>query len=784
MIRSAGKFAVVISLIVVSVCPAPPPAATPDVSVADDITVSLVGRIQPVTDPILLSTNATAANRVTVSGSGKITGDVNVGPGGVPATVIKLTSGGQITGVQGVQTVGILFPDIDEPTGMGASVGNKTYTSGSTTTLSANLHCDDLTVTNLAVLQISGNVKILVEDDFKVENIGRIRLLDGATLEIYVKSEVKIQTAAQFNATTWDPSLVKLFVLGSDPVTIQGLANVFCIINAPYADLRVRTASRLRGTFQGAGLEVSGFSIFEVVKTASQLFSDVSVATGFNVQTATDANMGASLHWGDLDNDGDLDAVVNGNSTARKMLSVSQGTTFVASTFGGGDVRRQGALADMDNDGDLDFWSVSVGGWDTESYFENNGLGVFTDRSHVGLNGPSNNEGLGLADVNGDGWMDVLMFSGDANWIGLNQATTPLTIVASADAAYGLDDPGDYGNGVFVSSGDVNNDGFADFFQHYAGGRLFLSDGDGTFTENTGAISIVTADGASTDKAGSAWADFDNDGDLDLFAARFDSGQKGYLWKNTGGVFSNVTTSAGINDTTGQRSGCWGDYDNDGDLDLYVVTRGNNANVMYQSMGDGTFTTVDEGAAATGDGHDCVFVDYDNDGDLDLSVTQEDATNTLLQNKLNNNNYLEVRAVGGGSGRTVKSANGARVELFAADGVTLLARRDLAAGRGYGGAEPMWVHFGGVDAAASYVVKVHFRSSVATTTVVPSLASTTIGATTIPQMLTVEEPARLMVKRFWTKSAEQRGTAMTTLRSAPGFVRPVKDLVHLRSLPQ
>ncbi|MCA9307869.1 MAG: VCBS repeat-containing protein, partial [Phycisphaerales bacterium] len=167
------------------------------------------------------------------------------------------------------------------------------------------------------------------------------------------------------------------------------------------------------------------------------------------------------------------------------------------------------------------------------------------------------------------------------------------------------------------------------------------------------------------------WGDYDNDGDMDLWVSRRDSGQTGYLWRNDRdwdagtGAFTNQASAAGLTDTTGQRGCCWGDYDNDGDLDLYIVTRGvGSSNVLYMNNGDGTFITQDVGAAAPGDGHDAVFVDYDNDGDLDLSVTQEDAGNTLLENLTDDDAFLKVRVLGAGKGKTNKAAVGVRVELW------------------------------------------------------------------------------------------------------------------------
>ncbi|MBN2561238.1 MAG: VCBS repeat-containing protein [Phycisphaerae bacterium] len=483
-----------------------------------------------------------------------------------------------------------------------------------------------------------------------------------------------------------------------------------------------------------------------VEEAATQVvFTDVSSDTGFNVQTANDEVWGSGLHWGDLDNDGDLDAIITGDSSSRLLIYDRVGHTYSVSDFSGGSLFRQGALLDVDNDGDLDFWGSSY--YDVEKLFINNGSASFTDGGSAGFSSPYINEGIAGADVNADGWCDVLNFSWDANWIGHNQGAETPAFTGTKASSYGLNDFGDYGAGGNCSSADVNNDGRLDFFHHYGGGKLFLSDGDGTYTQDNHGISVVTG---LYDKMGSAWGDYDNDGDLDLFIGRYDTGWTGYLWRNdvnwtTGsGSFTNVTGPAGILDTSGQRGCCWGDYDNDGDLDLYVVTRLGNANVLYKNQGDGTFVTACAGTDAPGDGHDAVFVDYDNDGDLDLAVTQEDATNTLLRNNTDDSNYLKVRVVGLGAGATNAAAVGIRVELWDAAGTSFISRREIGVARGYGGAEPMWAHFGGVGNTNTYTVKVYFTSLPVTepysVAVTPASTSTVIGGTTIPQMLTVEEP--------------------------------------------
>ncbi|HOW65872.1 MAG TPA: CRTAC1 family protein [Candidatus Paceibacterota bacterium] len=155
-------------------------------------------------------------------------------------------------------------------------------------------------------------------------------------------------------------------------------------------------------------------------------------------------------------------------------------------------------------------------------------------------------------------------------------------------------------------------------------------------TRQTG-IRFVHTDGSSgrryiveTVCCGLALLDFDRDGDIDIYfvngaplpGSQIDPPPRNALYRNDGGwKFSDVTAIAGVGDTGYGLGVCTGDYDNDGDLDIYVNNFG--PNVLYRNNGDGTFTDVTQmaGVAAGNQvGAGASFLDMDGDGDLDLFV--------------------------------------------------------------------------------------------------------------------------------------------------------------------
>ena len=241
-------------------------------------------------------------------------------------------------------------------------------------------------------------------------------------------------------------------------------------------------------------------------------------------------------------------------------------------------------MEDFDADGDLDLMASSWGLRDQLRYFRNNGDGTFDDATiAAGLEGIVNGLNLVHADYDNDGLADVFVLRGA--WI---------------DRPY------------------TNS--------------LLRNNGDGSFTDVTEAAGLLASGPTPT----AAWADYDNDGDLDLFVGNETQTGARYpcqLFRNNGdGTFIDVAFRAGVGVVGFVKAVAWGDYDNDGRVDLYL-SRFNEPNLLFRNEGpsaDGQWSFRDVTASAGVEqprlSFPTWFFDYDNDGWLDLFVLGRTAT--------------------------------------------------------------------------------------------------------------------------------------------------------------
>ena len=456
-------------------------------------------------------------------------------------------------------------------------------------------------------------------------------------------------------------------------------------------------------------------------------------------------------------------------------------------------------LEDFDNDGRLD---LAVTGFDPTlpmAIYHNSGDGTFADRTQAA--GVADQLG-GLycvqTDYNNDGWMDIFIVRGA--W--LSSPIRPSLLRNNGDGTFtdvtveaGLAEPG---NSISATWADYDNDGWLDLFVccEHQPNRLYHNRGDGTFEDVAAAVGLAGRKGAIC--KGAAWLDFDNDDDPDLFLTNIDA--HGELYENVGeGRFRLVSDSFGVN---GPQNGfsCWawdydndgwldifatsydrslgdvvkgligepharasnalyhneggrrfvdvvreagldmvfatmgsnfGDFDNDGYLDMYLATGDPSIdtlvpNRMFKNVGGRRFAEI-TGSTHTGHlqkGHGVSCADWDRDGDVDLFVESGGAVNgdryhnLLFENPGQGNHWLTLKLVGV---RTNRPAIGARIKVVTAGESPLTVHRHISSGSSFG-ANPMQQTVGLAGATRIATLEIHWPAS-GTTQVFHDLAA-------------------------------------------------------------
>ncbi|MFK7783095.1 FG-GAP-like repeat-containing protein [Psychroserpens sp.] len=340
----------------------------------------------------------------------------------------------------------------------------------------------------------------------------------------------------------------------------------------------------------------------------------------------------------------------------------------------------------------LPSWSLAAADYNRDGYTDllygaGNGVTIMrsdgTGSGFTEISGPQDvfSQRSNFVDINQDGHLDAFVCHDVApNVFYINDGSGNLTFNQGGLGDYSSG--GNYGS-IWI---DYDNDRDLDLFIAKCGGetarrvnQMHTNDGTGNYTENASAIGL--ADPMQTWSA--AWGDFDNDGDMDVFVGASSGDHK--MMRNNGGTFEDISASTGVNLLTqNSTETVTFDFDNDGNLDL--VSGGN---LLF---GDGNMnftvhTGVFPGAGAYGD--------INNDGYIDAF----NSSNIYTNNKETNNNWIKIHTVG-----TTSNINGigARIEIYTNSGVQI---RDVKSGDGFRYMNSINTHFGiGSDTTISHII--------------------------------------------------------------------------------
>ncbi|MCP3981503.1 MAG: CRTAC1 family protein [bacterium] len=410
----------------------------------------------------------------------------------------------------------------------------------------------------------------------------------------------------------------------------------------------------------------------ELSETGTLAFVDATAGSGID---GTGYGMGAAI--GDYDGDGDPDLYVTNYAENRLWRNDGDGGfTDVTDAANAGDPRwsTSAAFLDYDGDGALDLFVVNY-----VNYTLANHKPCYSPTSALDYCIPDNFAPLPdrLLHNRGDGTFE--------------------DVTAAAGIA------GRYGAGLGVVSGDFDRDGRIDIYVANDGNpnQLWLNRGGGRF-EDRALIAgcALNADGRAEGSMGIDAADFDGDGDEDLFMTHL-TDETNTLYLNDGtGLFEDLSLATAVATASRPYTGfgtAFADYDNDGWLDLIVANGAvrtqpelaragdpfplHQKNQIFRNRGDGTFEEVTASAGAAFETSEvsrgAAFGDVDNDGDVDLLVLNNNAPSRLLLNRVGQDSpWIGLRVLGR-DGR--RDAIDARVELLLEDGSTIWRRVRAAA---------------------------------------------------------------------------------------------------------
>ena len=325
-----------------------------------------------------------------------------------------------------------------------------------------------------------------------------------------------------------------------------------------------------------------------------------------------------TLALGDLDGDGDLDAMVANDYQPNTVWTNNGNGTFANSGQTLGDRRsRSVALGDLDGDGDLDAM-VANDYTQPNTVWTNDGSGTFTNSGQA--LGNSDSYTVALGDLDGDGDLDAMV----ANFYQPNTVWTNDGSGTFTNSGQAVGSAAD--NSHSVALGDLDGDGDLDAMignYNMRPNTVWTNDGNGTFTNSGQTL-------GDSNSRSVALGDLDGDGDLDAMVANYEQPSEDYfwiidpqpntVWTNDGnGTFSNSGQALG---NSFSMSVALGDLDSDGDLDAMVANGsydGPQPNTVWTNDGSGTFTNSGQ-ALGNSFSNSVALGDLDSDGDIDAMI--------------------------------------------------------------------------------------------------------------------------------------------------------------------
>lgn len=456
-----------------------------------------------------------------------------------------------------------------------------------------------------------------------------------------------------------------------------------------------------------------------------------------NGVTPFDTCQRGAVATGDIDDDGYTDLV----SSNQGVFFNNGDMTFTQLNVLNNCGARNVMLADADNDGDLDIFENEGL---TQKLIRQTGLfsGTFSAAVSFDTTGLSVNADSLVLDLNNDGYLDYVLQTN-------NGSALYFIYLNNRDGTFGIDwkpirvthvtEPMRTGGSAeYMIVTDLNNDNKLDWFGG-APANLVYNSGNFQFDERHADLN-PEANGAAIerDDSGLVAGDFDNDGDNDLFADALACNICLYLNQNNSGDFAFDTSDTHL---PAQRTAVYqsalalADIDNDGDLDLLA----NYADAFgwFENSGSASgyvfsaFKAV-AGRVGAGTAEGFGIFDADNDGDLDIYVSRNTDDDLFLENLTNNTHYLRVYLKGRGTvDMTPTTGTGARVELWNGASDTFLAQRLVTHNHGGRIAGDLMVHFGLAPAwgggSGTYTLKVYWPSGQVST--VPGVVPTAVSIT-------------------------------------------------------